>query len=94
MGCCIWYVRRQYSAYVVRIIISGDLFFLRLLGQEVVVINSQDIAEALMEKRSRIYSDRPYLATRQPYVLLTFFHSVIVEYRQVWLVGSVRIRRL
>jgi cytochrome P450 len=45
----------------------GDLFFLRLLGQEVVVINSQDIAEALMEKRSRIYSDRPYLATRQPF---------------------------
>ncbi|KAG2104292.1 cytochrome P450 [Suillus cothurnatus] len=45
----------------------GDFFFLRLLGQEVVVINSQDVAEALMEKRSRIYSDRPYLATRQPF---------------------------
>jgi hypothetical protein len=94
MGCCIWYVRRQYSAYVVWIIISGDLFFLQLLGQEVMVINSQDIAEALMEKRSRIYSDCPYLATRQPYILLAFFHSVIVEYRQVWLVGSVHICRL
>ncbi|KAG1855560.1 cytochrome P450 [Suillus subluteus] len=45
----------------------GDLFFVRLLGQEVVVINSQHVAEALMEKRSRIYSDRPYLATVEPF---------------------------
>ncbi|KAG1837795.1 cytochrome P450 [Suillus subalutaceus] len=41
----------------------GDLVFARLLGQEVVVTNSQHVAEALMDKRSRIYSDRPYIAT-------------------------------
>ncbi|KAG2046503.1 cytochrome P450 [Suillus hirtellus] len=34
-----------------------------------VVINSQHIAEALLDKRSRIYSDRPYLATLVPYGL-------------------------
>ncbi|KAG2069084.1 cytochrome P450 [Suillus decipiens] len=45
----------------------GDLVFSRLLGQELVVINSQDVAEALMDKRSRIYSDRPYIATRDPF---------------------------
>ncbi|KAG1822451.1 cytochrome P450 [Suillus subaureus] len=45
----------------------GDLVFVRLLGQEVVVINSQHVAEALMDKRSRIYSDRPYLATLEPF---------------------------
>jgi cytochrome P450 len=46
----------------------GDLVFVRLLaGQEVVVINSQHIAEALMDKRSRIYSDRPYVATIEPF---------------------------
>ncbi|KAG1842028.1 cytochrome P450 [Suillus subalutaceus] len=46
----------------------GDLVFVRLLaGQEVVVINSQQIAEALMDKRSRIYSDRPYIATLEPF---------------------------
>ncbi|KAG1837792.1 cytochrome P450 [Suillus subalutaceus] len=45
----------------------GDLVFVRLLGQEVVVINSQHVAEALMDKRSRIYSDRPYLATVEPF---------------------------
>ncbi|KAG1899593.1 cytochrome P450 [Suillus fuscotomentosus] len=45
----------------------GDLFFVRLLGQEVVVINSQHVAEALLDKRSRIYSDRPYIATLEPF---------------------------
>lgn len=65
----------------------GDLVFVRLLGQEVVVINSQHVAEALMDKRSRIYSDRPYIATVEPYVLLVLFHLIIMEYSQVWLVG-------
>ncbi|KAG2060511.1 cytochrome P450 [Suillus hirtellus] len=45
----------------------GDLLFVRLLGQEVVVINSQHVAEALLDKRARIYCDRPYLATLKPY---------------------------
>ncbi|KAG2111260.1 uncharacterized protein F5147DRAFT_794052, partial [Suillus discolor] len=40
------------------------LVFIRLLGQEIaVVINSQHVAEALMDKRSRIYSDKPCIAT-------------------------------
>ncbi|KAG2114147.1 cytochrome P450 [Suillus discolor] len=47
--------------------VYGDLFFVRLLGQEIVVINSQHVAEALLDKRSRIYSDRPYLATVEPF---------------------------
>ncbi|KAG1855052.1 cytochrome P450 [Suillus tomentosus] len=45
----------------------GDLFFVRLLGQAVVVINSQHVSEALLDKRSRIYSDRPYIATLEPF---------------------------
>ncbi|KAG1837799.1 cytochrome P450 [Suillus subalutaceus] len=45
----------------------GDLLFMRILDQEAVVINSQHVAEALMDKRSRIYSDRPYLATVEPF---------------------------
>jgi hypothetical protein len=79
---------------MVQIIIPGDLFFVRLLGQEIVVINSQHVAEALLDKRSRIYSDRPYIATLEPCVLLTFFHSIITEYMQVWLVGHLCIFRL
>ncbi|KAG2126528.1 cytochrome P450 [Suillus clintonianus] len=45
----------------------GDLVFVRLLDQEVVVINSEHVARALLDKRSRIYSDRPYLATIEPF---------------------------
>ncbi|KAJ8583990.1 cytochrome P450 [Rhizopogon salebrosus TDB-379] len=45
----------------------GDLIFTRILDQEVIVINSQHIAQALLEKRSRVYSDRPYLATVVPF---------------------------
>ncbi|KAG1775727.1 cytochrome P450 [Suillus placidus] len=41
----------------------GDMVFVRLLGQAVISINSQHVAEALLDKRSEIYSDRPYLAT-------------------------------
>ncbi|KAG1844662.1 cytochrome P450 [Suillus subalutaceus] len=37
------------------------------MARKVVVINSQHVAEALMDKRSRIYSDRPYLATVEPF---------------------------
>jgi hypothetical protein len=79
---------------VVQTIVSGDLVFVRLLGQEIVVINSQRVAEALLDKRSRIYSDRPYIATLEPYVLLTFLHLIIMEYRQVWLVGQLFTHRL
>jgi cytochrome P450 len=47
--------------------VYGDLIFVRILDEEMVVVNSQPIAEALLDKRSRIYSDRPYLATLEPY---------------------------
>ncbi|KAG0693088.1 cytochrome P450 [Suillus ampliporus] len=67
MACCLWYVDRYYCAYVLPIILSGDLVFVRILNQEAVVINSQHIAQALLDKRSRIYSDRPYLATLEPF---------------------------
>ncbi|KAG1733011.1 cytochrome P450 [Suillus paluster] len=51
----------------------GELVFTRILDQKVVVINSQHVAQALMDKRSRIYSDRPYLATLEPFGWLVNF---------------------
>ncbi|KAG9318131.1 cytochrome P450 [Chiua virens] len=45
----------------------GDIFMIRVLKQDIIVINSEKIAKDLLERRSRIYSDRPYLATRVPY---------------------------
>ncbi|KAG2126532.1 cytochrome P450 [Suillus clintonianus] len=47
--------------------VYGDLLLVRILDQKVVVINSQHVAEALLDKRSRIYSDRPYIATLEPF---------------------------
>ncbi|KAG2055473.1 cytochrome P450 [Suillus hirtellus] len=45
----------------------GDLVFVQLLSQEIVVVSSQHVAEALMDKRSRVYSDRPTIATVDPF---------------------------
>jgi hypothetical protein len=56
------------------IIILGDLIFVRILDQAMVVINSQNVAEALLDKRSGIYSDRPYLAALEPYI---FYYSSV-----------------
>ncbi|KAG1845247.1 cytochrome P450 [Suillus tomentosus] len=60
----------------------GDLFFVRSLDEEMVVVNSQPIAEALLDKRSRIYSDRPYLATLEPYGLSINF--AFIAYGDEW----------
>ncbi|KIJ67377.1 hypothetical protein HYDPIDRAFT_25837 [Hydnomerulius pinastri MD-312] len=37
----------------------GDLLYTRVLNQEVIVLNSEELAIELLEKRSHIYSDRP-----------------------------------
>ena len=42
---------------------------IRVLNQDIIVINSKKIAKDLLDRRSSIYSDRPYLATRQPCVI-------------------------
>ncbi|KIJ12554.1 hypothetical protein PAXINDRAFT_82676, partial [Paxillus involutus ATCC 200175] len=49
------------------------VLYARLLGQEVVVLNSQSDAVELLEKRSQIYSDRPVIATVEPYGLKCAF---------------------
>lgn len=38
-----------------------DILGLRVLGQPIIVLNSLDVAIDLLNKRSRIYSDRPNL---------------------------------
>ena len=68
MGCSLWSVDTQFGGCEVQIIPSGNIIFAQILDQEAVIINSQHVAEDLMDKRSRIYSDRPYLATRVPCV--------------------------
>ena len=40
----------------------GDIMYIRLLDADVIVVNSTDVATNLLEKRSHIYSDRPFVA--------------------------------
>ncbi|KAJ8593694.1 cytochrome P450 [Rhizopogon salebrosus TDB-379] len=47
-----------------------------------VVINSQNVAEALLDKRSGIYSDRPYLAALEPFGWL--YHFGFAGYNDKW----------
>ncbi|KAG1722559.1 cytochrome P450 [Suillus lakei] len=43
----------------------GDLIYFRLLGLDFIVVNSEKVARALMDQRSAIYSDRPFIATNK-----------------------------
>ncbi|KAF8557536.1 cytochrome P450 [Imleria badia] len=45
----------------------GDVMYVRLLDTNVIVLNSRLDATELLEKRSQIYSDRPFIATLEPY---------------------------
>ncbi|KAF9241875.1 cytochrome P450 [Melanogaster broomeanus] len=47
--------------------IAGDLVHTHILYMDVLIINSAKVARDLLELRSNIYSDRPYLATVIPY---------------------------
>ena len=42
---------------------AGDLVYSRLLGKDIIIINSEKVAKELLENRSKNYSDRPYLIT-------------------------------
>lgn len=37
----------------------GDVVYARLLGKEMIILNTLQAARDLLEKRSAIYSDRP-----------------------------------
>ncbi|KAG9317980.1 cytochrome P450 [Chiua virens] len=62
--------------------IYGDMFYFRLLDQDTVVLGSRTAAVELLEKRSRIYSDRPFVATLAPYGIDTNF--VFTPYGDNW----------
>ena len=53
---------------------SGDIVYTRVLGQEIIILNSEEVAIALLEKRSQKYSDRPVFSIADLYVVLLQFH--------------------
>jgi hypothetical protein len=49
----------------------GKILHARLLGIDMIIINSESIARELLDKRSAIYSDRPVIPTNEMFVLLS-----------------------
>ena len=65
--------KAKYGERVVRLCLSeatltiiGDIMYIRILDTDLVVLNSRSAATELLEKRSQIYSDRPFIATVEP----------------------------
>lgn len=54
----------------------GDLVYCTLFGRQILVIQTTDIAKALLEQRSRVYSDRPPVRVHKEYVKHTRFPIV------------------
>ncbi|KIJ63246.1 hypothetical protein HYDPIDRAFT_92560 [Hydnomerulius pinastri MD-312] len=47
----------------------GDILYVRLLDMDFIILNSQKDAIEMLEKRSQIYSDRPFISTLVPFGL-------------------------
>ncbi|KAF8550832.1 cytochrome P450 [Imleria badia] len=60
----------------------GDLVYSRLLGKDIIIINSEKIAKDLLENRSMNYSDRPYLITNE--MCGVDFNSSFLPYGDRW----------
>ncbi|KAI6039873.1 cytochrome P450 [Pisolithus marmoratus] len=60
----------------------GDLLYVRLLGQNFIVLNSEKIARRLLDQRSSIYSDRPVLPTNSLFGM--DFSTVSLRYGDEW----------
>lgn len=66
----------------------GNVIFLRLFGRDIVVFNGAQIAEDLLEKRSKIYADRPTWAMadligRQDNVGFTYYSEKLRTARRL-----------
>lgn len=55
----IWLVRCIYHTLVAANPTLGDIIYLNAAGQPTVILNSQKVAADLLDRRARIYSDRP-----------------------------------
>ncbi|KAF8840184.1 cytochrome P450 [Paxillus ammoniavirescens] len=60
----------------------GDVLYARLLDQEFVILNTQSGAVELLEKRSQNYSDRPFIATLEPYGM--GFNFILDQHGDQW----------
>ncbi|KAL4062926.1 cytochrome P450 [Scleroderma citrinum] len=60
----------------------GGIIYSKLLGMDFIVINSEKVALELLEQRSAIYSDRPYLVPLKLFGL--DFNTATMPYGDTW----------
>src|SRR6267154_2319508 len=46
-------------------VLLGDIIYSRILNQDIIILNSEKVARALLEQRSNNYSDRPRFVTME-----------------------------
>ncbi|KAI6122247.1 cytochrome P450 [Pisolithus croceorrhizus] len=61
----------------------GGVLYCTLLGQELVIINDEEIYHELMVKRSSIYADRPYLRANELFGMASWITAVL-PYGDEW----------
>ncbi|KAG1821681.1 cytochrome P450 [Suillus subaureus] len=60
----------------------GDIVYSTILGHEFVIINTEKLAHTLLEQRSGVYSDRPYVFTNMFFGL--DFNTGLLPYGDRW----------
>lgn len=60
----------------------GDIVHAKLLGKDLIILNCERIACALLEKRSAIYSDRPHVPTNELFGM--DFNTGLLPYGSEW----------
>ncbi|KIJ62886.1 hypothetical protein HYDPIDRAFT_114010 [Hydnomerulius pinastri MD-312] len=60
----------------------GEILYVRLLGKDFIILNSEKVARALMGQRSTIYSDRPYMPNTK--LCGMEFNTVSLPYGDEW----------
>lgn len=60
----------------------GNVIYCKLFGRQIIVLQSQEVAKALLEHRSSIYSDRPPLSSTK--AIGSEFNSAQLRYSDEW----------
>lgn len=73
MGKAVWCIRvliLRERMLPFMFFLSGGLVYVNLLGKDFIIITSARVAHELLDQRSTIYSERPYMPANKMYVIL------------------------
>jgi len=78
-------VSREYETYTQWGREYGDVVHVSALGQHIIILNSSEAANDLLDQRSAIYSDRPYIPMfHEPGLMDQGWNFVMKRYSVVW----------